>query len=143
MARIRPHTRASMRIDAPLRSLARMRGVAGAVWLFVLALLIAAVAPLGPPETLVHGAAFNPATTSVAIAAKRGEQAAAADWHQGPERVRHDGAPGGAAALPATIAVPFGIAAASADVTATAGAYRHPAPRGMRRARAPPFTASA
>ncbi|WP_333571576.1 hypothetical protein [Sphingomonas sp.] len=45
-----------------------------AVWTFLFALLFGAIAPLGPPETLVHGAAFNPATTSVAITGKRSEQ---------------------------------------------------------------------
>lgn len=134
-----------MRIDTPMRPPARMRSVAGAVWLFVLALLIGAVAPLGPPETLVHGAAFNPATTSVAIAAKRGEQASAADWHQGPERVRHDGSAGGPAALTATVAAAVApvLARASVDFAATIAPAARPAPRGTRHARAPPRTASA
>ncbi|SFJ04906.1 hypothetical protein SAMN03159338_0662 [Sphingomonas sp. NFR04] len=68
-----------------------------AVWTFVLALLFGAVAPLGPPDTLVHGPAFNPATTSVAIAAKRSDQTAGL-W-QSVRGVRHDGAAGGGAML--------------------------------------------
>lgn len=68
-----------------------------AVWAFVLALLFGAVAPLGPPDTLVHGPAFNPATTSVAIAAKRGDQGVCL-W-QSTRGGRQDGAAGSGAVL--------------------------------------------
>jgi hypothetical protein len=82
----------------PDRGIRRRLALPVAVWTFVLALLFGAVAPLGPPDTLAHGPAFNPATTSVAIAAKRGDESAGL-W-QSVRGVRHDGATGGGA-LPA------------------------------------------
>lgn len=106
------------------------------VWTFVLALLFGAVAPLGPPETLVHGAAFNPATTSVAIAAKRGDQGASL-W-QSVRGVRHDGASGSGAVLavaPALAAVLLLFLALYALQPTTA---LRPVRCGARGARAPP-----
>ncbi|WP_294258945.1 hypothetical protein [uncultured Sphingomonas sp.] len=81
----------------PDRGVRRRFALPTAVWTFVLALLFGAVAPIGPPDTLVHGPAFNPATTSVAIAAKRSDQTAGV-W-QSVRGVRHDGAGGGGALL--------------------------------------------
>lgn len=79
----------------PDRGISRRSSLQVAVWTFVLALLFGAVAPLGPPDTLAHGPAFNPATTSVAVAARRGDQGVAL-W-QSVHGTRHDGAAGGAA----------------------------------------------
>ncbi|MET3725733.1 hypothetical protein [Sphingomonas trueperi] len=81
----------------PDRGYSRRAALPVAVWTFVLALLFGAVAPLGPPDTLAHGPAFNPATTSVAIAAKRSDQTASL-W-QSIRSVRHDGAAGNGAVL--------------------------------------------
>ncbi|WP_010545304.1 hypothetical protein [Sphingomonas elodea] len=72
------------------------------VWLFVAALLFGAVAPLGPPDTLIDGAAFNPATTSVALAARRGDPHVVAALHRTGDGPRFDGATGhGAIVVPA------------------------------------------
>lgn len=93
----------------PDQGIRRRAALPVAVWTFVLALLFGAVAPLGPPDTLVHGPAFNPATSSVAIAAKRSDQTAGL-W-QSVRGVRHDGAGSGAAivALAPALAVTLSL----------------------------------
>lgn len=117
----------------------RVPVVAGFVWLFVLALLFGAVAPLGPPETLVHGAAFNPATTSVAIGAKRADTLYAADWHRGTDGIRHDSAPGGGGALlPALLALQMALALPVLAPLASLSVPFRPVRCGVRGARAPP-----
>lgn len=126
--------RASTRL--PDRGTLRRFPLLVAVWSFVLALLFGAVAPLGPPDTLVHGPAFNPATTSVAIAAKRGDAGVALS--QSGRGARQDGAAGSGAVLP------FGVALAAILVLAvllhacTPSEVLRPIRCGARGARAPP-----
>jgi hypothetical protein len=107
-----------------------------AVWTFVLALLFGAVAPLGPPDTLVYGPAFNPATTSVAIAAKRGDPGVGL-W-QSVRGERHDGASGSGAVVaiaPALASILLLLVLLHACTPTTA--FR-PVRCGARGARSPP-----
>jgi hypothetical protein len=108
-----------------------------AVWTFVLALLFGAVAPLGPPETLVHGAAFNPATTSVAIAAKRVDQGVAA-LHQGTRRDPNEGGAGSGAMLSIAPALATALILLVLGYALTPLRTPRPVRYGARRARAPP-----
>lgn len=120
----------------PGRGTSRRIALPVAVWSFVLALLFGAVAPLGPPDTLVHGPAFNPATTSVAIAAKRGDQGTGL-W-QSVRSVRHEGAGGGAPVLalaPTLAPILFPLLLSYARTPAR---VLRPVRSGVRGARAPP-----
>jgi hypothetical protein len=107
-----------------------------AVWTFVLALLFAAVAPLGEPDTLAHGPAFNPATTSVAIAAKRSDQATGL-W-QSVRGVRHDGAGSGGAMLALAPALASVLVLLVLSYACTPAKLLRPVRCGARGARSPP-----
>lgn len=106
------------------------------VWTFVLALLFGAVAPLGPPDTLVHGPAFNPATTSVAITTKRGENGTALSQRVGG--MRHDGGPIGGVALPTGFTFAIALVLLVLLHACTPGPVLRPVRRGAQHARAPP-----
>ena len=120
----------------PDRGTSRRFALPVAVWTFVLALLFGAVAPLGPPDTLVHGPAFNPATTSVAIAAKRSDQAAGL-W-QSVRGVRHDGAGGGGAVLAVAPALASILLLFVLLYACTPARVLRPVRCGARGARSPP-----
>lgn len=107
-----------------------------AVWTFVLALLFAAVAPLGEPATLAHGPAFNPATTGVAIAAKRSDQTTGL-WQSG-RGVRHDGAGGGGAILALAPALASALLLLVLSYACTPAKLLRPVRCGARGARSPP-----
>lgn len=110
-----------------------------ALWLFLLALLFGAAAPLGPPETLIHGPAFNPATTSAALAAKRLDQGNRVEWRRGTRRDGYAGAAEGSA-VPAFRRLPPAVAALAATIAypGTATPTNRPQWRGTLGARAPP-----
>lgn len=120
----------------PDRGTSRRFALPVAVWTFVLALLFGAVAPLGPPDTLVHGPAFNPATTSVAIAAKRSDQTAGL-W-QSVRGVRHDGAGGGAAIVALAPALAAILSLFVLLYACTPAKVLRPIRCGARGARSPP-----
>ncbi|WP_019368951.1 MULTISPECIES: hypothetical protein [unclassified Sphingomonas] len=107
-----------------------------AVWMFVVLLLFSAVAPLGPPETLRHGAAFNPATTSVAITAKRGDKSLT--LVQRPRAVPLDSAIDTGALLPHTPAFAAALAVLAFLYLRAATPLFFVVRRGAPRARAPP-----
>lgn len=107
-----------------------------AVWTFVVALLFGAVAPLGPPDTLAHGPAFNPATTSVAIAAKRSDQTAGL-W-QSVRGVRHDGAGSGGAILALAPALASALLLLVLSYACRPAKLLRPVRCGARGARSPP-----
>lgn len=122
---------------SPGQAIHRRASLPVAVWLFVMALLFGAVAPLGPPRTLVHGAAFNPATTSVALA-QRGSQDVVAVWQNGEGGTRYDGAPGGDMVLPVSIALAPILALLFLFFAGRDGPAPHAIRCGARWARAPP-----
>lgn len=68
-----------------------------AAWVTVLTVLFCAVLPAGLPQSAVHGSAFNPATTTVALAARGPERRMAA-----VQRIRPDRPPVPAAAAVVT-----------------------------------------
>ncbi|WP_084581352.1 hypothetical protein [Sphingomonas azotifigens] len=107
-----------------------------AVWALVVALLFGAVAPLGPPDTLVHGPAFNPATTSVAIAAKRGDQGVGL-W-QSARGGRQDGAAGSGAVLALAPALASILVLLVLLPACTPAKVLRPVRCGARGARSPP-----
>ncbi|OAN57593.1 hypothetical protein [Sphingomonas sp. TDK1] len=120
----------------PDRGIRRRLALPVAVWTFVLALLFGAVAPLGPPDTLAHGPAFNPATTSVAIAAKRSDQGAG--FWQSVRGVRHDGASGSGAVLALAPALAAILVLLVLPYACTPSKVLRPVRCGARGARSPP-----
>ncbi|WP_125975370.1 hypothetical protein [Sphingomonas trueperi] len=120
----------------PDRGTSRRFALPVAVWTLVLAVLFGAVAPLGPPDTLVHGPAFNPATTSVAIAAKRGDQGVGL-W-QSARGGRQDGAAGSGVVLALAPALAAILVLLGLSYARTPTRVLRPVRCGARGARSPP-----
>src|SRR4051812_41847630 len=57
-----------------------------AAWVTVLTVLFCAVLPAGLPQSAAHGSAFNPATTTVALAARGPERRMSAAQRLRPDR---------------------------------------------------------
>lgn len=68
-----------------LACLTRLCRTSVAAWVTVLTVLFCATLPAGLPQSAIHGSAFNPATTAVALAAKAPERRVAAERRIGPD----------------------------------------------------------
>ncbi|UYY59844.1 hypothetical protein [Sphingomonas sp. S2-65] len=86
-------------LRSQLACLPRLCRTGAAAWVTVLTVLFCAVLPAGLPQSATYGSAFNPATTSVALAARAPERRTAS-----VQRLRPDRPP--APALSAVAAVP-------------------------------------
>lgn len=72
-------------LQSQLACLSRLCRTGAAAWVTVLTVLFCAVLPAGLPQSAAYGSAFNPATTTVALAARAPERRVTAE-----QRVRLD-----------------------------------------------------